>query len=29
MAYLRRIVRAVVSWLTPAPETGGTGGAIG
>jgi hypothetical protein len=29
MAYLRRIVRTVVSWFTPAPETGGPGGAIG
>jgi hypothetical protein len=29
MAYLRKIVRAVISWLTPDPETGGPGGAIG
>jgi hypothetical protein len=29
MAYLKKIVRTVVSWLTPAPETGGPGGAIG
>jgi hypothetical protein len=29
MSYLRRIVRAVIAWVTPDPDTGGPGGAIG